>query len=215
MKDLVILGAGGFGREVAWLVEEINKVKPQWNLLGFIDEDCSKHGTILNGYKVLGDMNWLEGKDDIYCVCALGSTTAKKAMVHKAKSKGVKFATLIDPYVRISSTVEIGEGTIICTGNVLTVNIKIGEHVGLHVNCNTGHDTIIDDFATILPGSNIAGHVHIGEGCFIGTGASIINDLEIGRWTTIGAGAAVVRNIPSNCTAVGVPARVIKYHEEI
>lgn len=215
MKKLVILGAGGFAREVAWLVEEINKENETWNLLGFIDENENNHSKIINGYKVLGDFDWFNDKKEIYCVCAVGNTKSKKNMIGKAIKKGIRFAILIHPKVRKSSHVEIEEGTIICASNIITTNIKIGKHVILNLDCTVGHDAIIEDYVTILPGVNVSGTVIIQEGCNIGTGCAIINDTKIGAWTTVGAGAVVVNDLPSNCTAVGVPAKPIKYHEKI
>lgn len=215
MRNLVILGAGGFAREVAWLIEEINKEEKKWNILGYIDENKENHGKIINGYEVLGDFEWFNNKENIYCVCAVGNTRAKKSMVKKAIDKGAKFATLIHPDTRMSSYADIGEGTIICAGNIITTNIKIGKHVILNLDCTVGHDAMIEDYATILPSVNVSGNVHIGQGCNIGTGTAIINDIKIGEWTTVGAGAVVVKDLPSYCTAVGMPAKPIKYHEKI
>lgn len=112
MRKLVIVGVGGFGREIAWLVERINAMEPTWELLGFIDDNSEKHGTIVNGYPVLGGCDWvLEHKDEVFAVCAVGTAKTRRRIVERLH--GVRFATLVDPKVQMSQRVEMGEGCII------------------------------------------------------------------------------------------------------
>lgn len=215
MKDLCIIGAGGFGREVAWLVERINAVKPTWNLLGFIDDNKSKHGSYEDGYPVLGDCNFL-GKQshEVWVVCAIGTAKVRKTVIEKCHScLNVQFATLIDPSVLISERVKIGTGTIICAGTVITVDISIGNHVIINLDCTLGHDDIIHDFVTIYPSVNVSGMVEIGECTELGTGTQIIQGKKVGNESIVGAGAVVVKDIPDKCTAVGSPAKPIRYFE--
>lgn len=110
----------------------------------------------------------------------------------------------------MSSYVEIGIGTIICAGSIITTNIYIGNHVIINLICTIGHDAIIKDFCTLHPGINVSGNVILEECTVIGTGSQIINNLVIGKNSIIGAGAVVNRNLPDNCTAVGIPAKPIK-----
>ena len=218
MQKLVIIGAGGFAREVAWLVDDINADKNTWELLGFIDEDDAKYGVFYNNYPVLGDFDFLHKKDlkePVYCVCAVGNPKNKRILVKKAEEWGYRFANLIHPSVKISKHVKIGVGNIICVGNVITVNVFIHNHVIINLNCTVGHDVIIDNYSTILPAVNISGNVRFGMGCNIGTNASIIQGVTVGEWSIIGAGATVTSDIPPNCTAVGVPAKPIKFHDQL
>lgn len=210
MKDLMIIGAGGFAREVAWLVEDINSLTEMWNLIGYIDEDESKQGVELNGYPVIGTFDDLKISTDIYAVCAVGSPRAKSLLVKKAKRKGFKFANLIHPHVWKSKHFVSGVGIIICAGNILTVNLTLGNHVILNLGCTVGHDSTIKDYCTIAPSVNISGGVIIEEGCELGTNSSIIQGKTIGKWSIVGAGAVVTKDIPEYCTAVGVPANPIK-----
>lgn len=210
IKDIVIIGAGGFGREVAWLIECINQQKYEWNFIGYIDDDKSKYGILLNDKPVIGDFSWLQEKNSLYYVCAIGNPFVKKKLCEKADRYSLKLATLIAPDVKISKHNEIGDGCIICTGNILTVNTKIEENVILNLDCTVGHDAIIRRYTTVLPNVNISGKVTIGECCNIGTGSAIIQEITIGDNVTLGAGSVVVHDLPDNCTAVGVPARVIK-----
>ncbi len=212
MKDIVIIGAGGFGREVAWLIEDINKNKIEWNLIGFVDENPEIKGNSINNYKVLGDIEWLR-EQECYAVCAIGDPRTKKNILKRLKDSKVKYPTLIHPSVIMSDSVEIDEGTIICAGNIVTVNINIGKHVIINLDSTVGHDVNIGDYSTVLPSVNISGAVNIEECVSIGTGTQIIQGINIGKNSIIGAGAVVAKDLPANCTAVGLPARPIKYHE--
>jgi len=217
LKKLVVIGAGGFAREVAWLVEDINAVNNEWELLGFIDENAANHGKVLNGFPVLGDFDAFYNKgssEPIYAVCAVGNPRIKTSLVHKALEWGFKFTNLIHPTVLMSHFVKMGVGNIICAGNILTVNISLGSFIIINLNCTVGHDVVISDYSTLLPGVNVSGNTMLNTGCNIGTNVSIIQGISIGEWSTIGAGAVVVNNIPPCCTAVGVPAKPIKFHDE-
>lgn len=211
MKDIVIIGAGGFGREVKWLIDEINEVSRQWNFLGFIDDNLNK-GTIVNDSIVIGNLAWLQ-KQNLNVVCAIGDPNVKKRVLGQLTNSENKYPVLIHPDVRMSKLIDIGEGTIICSGCILTVNINIGKHVIINLDSTVGHDATIGDFSTILPSVNISGHVNIEELVSVGTGAKIIQELRIGRNTIIGAGAIVTKDIPQNVVAVGMPAKPIKTRE--
>lgn len=211
MKNIAIIGAGGFGREVQWLIEEINTQFQQWKFLGFIDDNLPV-GTVINDSQVIGNTEWAKNQD-MYVVCAIGDPNTKRKVLDKYTNSKVKFATLVHPEVKISKFNEIGDGTIICAGCILTVNIKIGNHVILNLDSTVGHDAVIGDYSTILPSVNISGHVIVSEEVSIGTGSKVIQDLTIGRNTIIGAGAIVTKDIPQNVVAVGIPAKPIKTRE--
>jgi len=213
MKDIVIIGAGGFGREVAWLIEDINKISNEWSIEGFVDDNKDIQGTLVNGYKVVGNMEWLATKD-YYVINAIGEPRLKERIANLLSTSNCKFATLVHPSVIVSPDIIVGEGSIICAGSIVTVNVEIGKHVIINLDCTVGHDAIIEDYSTVLPSVNVSGHVTINKRVSVGTGTSIIQGLDIGRDTVIGAGSVVVRNLPSNCTAVGSPAKPIKFHND-
>lgn len=215
MKDLIIFGAGGFGREVAWLVERINKISPTWNLLGFMDDNDPIQGTEINGHKVLGKTCDVCRYSDAYFVCAVGASKTREKIVNSMKEidPAVKFGTVIDPSVVLSDLVTIGEGTIICAHTIITVNISIGDHVIINLDCTIGHDAVLDDFVTLYPSVNISGNTNIGSAAELGTGMQIIQGKTVGEYTIVGAGAVVVEDIPKKCTAVGSPAKPIKFFE--
>lgn len=210
MKDLIIIGASGFGREVAWHVERINACNPTWNLIGFIDDNEKLQGKLINGYPIVGTTEDINKYKDSYFVCAIGSASIRERIVHRiSDNRGIKFATIIDPDAIVSDRVTVGEGTIICAGVIVTVNISIGCHCIITGGCTVGHDAVISDYVTVYPSTNISGMVHIGECVELGTGSKVIQGLQIGNNTIIGAGSVVIKDMPDNCKIVGVPARVI------
>lgn len=214
MKDLIIIGSGGLGRETAWTAERINAVSPEWNILGFIDDNIQVQGHVIDGYRVIGTTAAVKNYPDAYYVCAIGSARIRRMVVEKIKSiADVKFATLIDPASAFGrERIEIGEGCIICANTYITLDIKIGNHVYIGGNATVGHDAQIGDYVTMYPAAVLSGSTHVGTGCELGTGSRVIQGLSIGSGTIIGAGAVVVRNMPPDCTAVGVPAKPIKMH---
>ncbi len=211
-KDLILIGASGFGREVAWLVERINAVESTWNLLGFLDDNPELAGQYVDDYPVLGPSASAANYPDAWFSCAIGASKIRKQVIEQLGD--VKFATLIDPSVLCSDRVTIGEGTIICAGTIIAPDISIGKHVIINLDCTAGHDDVLRDFVTLYPSVNVSGNTTIGEATEIGTGTQIIQGKRIGSNTIIGAGAVVIRDIPDHCTAVGNPARVIKRSEK-
>ncbi|NLN99054.1 MAG: acetyltransferase [Bacteroidales bacterium] len=215
MQDIAIFGAGGFGREILTLIQDVNRVSPVWNVVGFFDDGYPK-GEIINGFETLGtceDLNAWE--KPLAITLAIGTPHIKKNILSRITNPRVSFPTLIHPSVLIGDRdfVEIGKGCIICAANIITTNIEIGNFVILNLACTTGHDTVIKDYAAFMPTCNISGEVVIEEGVYCGTGVKIINRTSIGANTIVGAGAVVAKPLPPNCTAVGVPAKPIKFRE--
>lgn len=215
MKDLAILGTGGFAREVATLIKAINDKSPSYNFLGFVDDKLEK-GTIINGYPVIGNDEEINFTNkQISLVLAFGDPNLKKQVVSKFTNPLIDFPTIVHPTALIADdNISIGRGNIICAGCIVTTNIILHNFITLNLMCTVGHDTEINDFSSFMPSVNISGEVVIEEGVYVGTGAKIINQLRIGNHTIVGAGAVVVKTLPAYCTAVGVPAKLIKVHNE-
>ena len=209
LKALYVIGAGGFGREVTWLVERINRKRTEWDFKGFIDDDEKLWNTESDGYRIYGGYPYIEKLNtDIWVVMAVGNANVRARGINRlAHLKHVHYATLIDPSVQMSERVSIGEGTIICAGTIITVDISIGRHNIINLDCTIGHDAILGDFVTLYPSVNISGAVQIGTATELGTGSQVIQGVCIGDNTVIGAGAVVVKNVEVPGTYVGVPAR--------
>lgn len=214
MKKIAIIGAGGFGREVKTIIDAINKQDLQFSFVGFYD-DGFKKGELINGFPILGGIEDINSINEDFCiVIAIGAPKTKHQLYKKITNPKIEFPTIIHPNVQISDDfVEIGIGNIICAGTIITCNIEIKDFVILNLMCTVGHDTTIGSFCSFMPSVNISGEVLIHEKVYVGTGAKIINQLEIGQGTIVGAGAVVSKSLPENCTAVGIPAKVIKYHD--
>lgn len=213
MKKIAIVGSGGFAREVLTLINDINKQSPIYEFIGFVDSDKSKK---IHSYPIIGsddEVNMIT--EPLSLVIAVGEPELKKKIRNKYTNPHIDFPTLIHPSVLIGdkNSVYIGEGCVICAGCIITTDIEINNFVTLNLMCTVGHDTIIGNYSSFMPSVNISGEVKINEGVYVGTGAKIINQIEIGGQTIVGAGAVVARTLPSRCTAVGIPAKVIKYHE--
>lgn len=212
MKDIAIFGAGGFGREVLTLINDINKVENTWNIVGFFD-DGYKKGDVINGVTVLGTTKDLNAWNKrISVVLAIGNPIIKKKIINNINNQYVDYPTIIHPSVLVGDInyVKIGKGCIICANNIITTNIEIKDFVILNLACTVGHDTIIGNYASFMPTCNISGEVIINDSVYCGTGVKIINQIEIGGNSIIGAGAVVTTSQPDNCTIVGIPAKVIK-----
>ena len=209
LKPLVIVGAGGLGREVAWLAADINRQKPEWDFIGFVDDGVQ--GNTVEGYQVLGSVKHLfEMSPDIWVVVAIADSKTRMKLIQQIQDQGKKLATLVHPSVSMSDYVKIGAGSIICSGAIITTNVNLGISNIINPGCFIGHDTKLQDFVSLMPASNLAGEVRVGEGCYFGLNSCVINRTSIGEWSVIGAGATVVNDIPAYSLAVGVPARVVK-----
>ncbi|MEG0133455.1 MAG: acetyltransferase [Clostridium sp.] len=210
MKDIVIIGSGGVGREASLIIQQINDFKPTWNVIGFLDDNPNNLGKVLNGYEVIGDVNSIKFIDEnTYVIIAISNYKVKKNIVSKLNGR-FRFATLIHPRVLIHDFMTVGYGTIIYEGAILTIDINIGEHVIISPKCGIGHDSIIRDYVSLLWNVNISGADIIEEGVLIGSGATVIQNLTVGRESIIGAGSVVVKNVPAYSTAVGIPAKIIR-----
>ena len=209
LKPLGIIGAGGLGREVAWLVADINRQKREWDFIGFVDDGVQ--GQTPEGYPVLGTLDYFfELSSHPWVVVAIADSQVRKAITQRLHTQGINIATLIHPSVSMSDFVQVGIGSIICSGAVITTNVTLGKASIVNPNCFIGHDTALEDFVSLMPGSNLAGEVKVEEGCYFGLNSCVINRTNIGKWSIIGAGATVISDIPDYSVAVGVPARVIK-----
>ncbi len=210
MRDLVIIGAGGFAREVAFLVADINRVQPEWNLLGYVDREANKVGVQLGAYSIIDTEDYFEkSQKDVYAVIGIGAPDIISSVAERLKRfPHVKFPNLIHPSViRDTERVSFGEGNIVCAGNIFTTDINVGSFNILNLSCTFGHDATIGDCNVINPGVNVSGGVVIEERCLLGTGATILQNRRISAGAIVGAGAVVAKDVEAGVTVVGIPAK--------
>lgn len=213
MKRLVIYGAGGFGREVAWLVERINNNHVEWNVLGFIDDvKTEMYGKTINGLSVLGGKEWFDThKDEVYVTCAMGKSQSRHKIYSSLELLShVKLATLVDPSVLMADTSSIGEGSIVCCGSRIMTNVTLGKGVVLNTGSAVGHDSVLDDYCTLLTNVMISGTVKIGENVEIGSGAFVLEFKTVGRDIIIAPLSSVLTDITASGIYAGNPARRIR-----
>ncbi len=195
------------------LVHQLNEATPIWSIQGFYDDVRPPAGTALHSLPYLGtaaDLN--AATTPLHVAVAVGSSRGRGAVVARLTSPLLSFPTLIHPNVACApyQQLRIGAGCIISQGCILTCDITLGRHVLLNLGCTVGHDAVLDDFCSLMPHANVGGAAHLAAGVYLGTNATVLNQIRVGAGTTVGAGAVAVRDLPANCTAVGVPARVIK-----
>jgi sugar O-acyltransferase (sialic acid O-acetyltransferase NeuD family) len=214
-----IFGAGGFARELDWLIEEIYRYYHlDYRPLNYIVSDLNKQVPLkINGKVVISESDFFRkhGADAMNCFLGIGDPAIKRNIRLKLKQtvKRAEFPNLRHPSVlddKRDSKVSFGEGNIICSNTIITTDVTISDFVTINLACTVGHDCSIGHFVTISPGVNLSGRVSLGSGVFIGTGTRIIEGIHVTSDTVIGAGATVVRNIDTPGTYVGTPARMIK-----
>ena len=211
MEEIAIIGAGGFGREVKMLIDQINSEEIKYDIIGFYDDDNTLPD-VINGIPFLGSIENLSKLDkNVSIALGIGEPKIKNQIIELLKNFDFEYPSLIHPNVHIQNdNISIGKGCIICANTIITCDINIGNFVTLNLSCTVGHDTKIESYSSFMPSVNISGEVLVNEGVYVGTGAKIINQLQIGKYSIIGAGAVVSKSIEANSLAVGVPAKVIK-----
>lgn len=209
VKDIAIYGTGGFGREVACLINRINEVEPTWNLVGFFDDDASLKGTRNEYGEVLGDsevLNSMEG--DLAIAVSVGSPQAVKAIVGKIRKK-VEYPNLFDPTTHIMDkrNFTMGIGNICTMGCSFSIAVRIGNYNTFNTNTGIGHDTVIGDFNSFMPNVNISGGVTIGDENFFGVKSTVLQYLKVGNQVKIGANTLILKSAKDGNLYIGVPAK--------
>jgi len=206
---MVILGAGGASREIADAVEEMNRLQPRWNLLGFLDDDPAKLGRSVNDLPVLGPISSAAGYRAalIIGIAAARNRSVRRRIVETLSLPRESFATIIHPSASVSRHARIGVGTALLQNVVVNADIVIGDHSFVDYGALLGHDAIIGDFVTIAPGAVISGGVRLGAGAYVGAGAMLRDGISVGEGAVLGMGAVVVKDVPPTAVMVGNPAR--------
>lgn len=207
-RPLVIIGASGLGKEVAWLARRLGR-----RVQGFLDDDPTLQDRSFYGSPVLGNLSaWPQFIDDAEFIIAIAAPRVKKKILDKMQGeKRPTFAILIDPAASVEADfTEIGFGTIICAGSVITADVKIGSHCLVNKLCSIGHDVVLEDYATLAPKVMLGGHVHLEPGVEIGAAAAVRQEVRLSAGSMIGMGSVVLKDVQPNTVMIGSPASPLK-----
>ena len=208
-KKIVLIGAGGFGREVAQMIEGLNRQEKRYEFLGFLDD--GKHFTrdsMINGYPWLGGSDWiLDHKDDVVCNCTIGDSSTKAKIMSGLMDQGVRFETIIATTAGIANYSEVGPGCVLYWNVGISVNCKVGMGVLLNDSVKLGHDVVVGNYTSIMPGTAISGDCQIGEQVDIGGHVFIVPGKKVGDRARIAAGSIVFSNVKAGTTVLGNPAK--------
>lgn len=224
-KHIVLVGSGGCMRELVWQIQEYNQSAgekmPEWYIDGYVDVSAPQEGMgCFVGNQCIPylgtDEYFLSTEEPVNVVVCVGNPFLRRKIVENLKQNpNICFPNLILGETGICKDAEMGEGCIISMDCRISTNVKLGNFVFLNTGSKVCHDCRLGDFATLSPDVTLAGNVSVGSLCEIGLGAKVIQGISIGKQTIVGAGGVVIRNISAECTAVGVPAKVIQEKNEI
>ena len=207
MNKLIVVGAGGFGREALQWALQSDENDKKWRIVGFIDDRLDA----LNGFEcphsILGRILDWEPKSDERFVITINQPRTKKIIAEKLVEKGAIFENIIHKTVTIATTARLGCGIILCPNVVVSDNAIINDHVEINISSSVGHDACVGAYSTISSYCDITGKVSLGEGVFLGSSVSIIPDRKIGGNAYICAGSCVMNHVLPNTKVMGVPAK--------
>jgi sugar O-acyltransferase (sialic acid O-acetyltransferase NeuD family) len=206
-QPLILIGAGNVGGYLAYNISDF----PEYEILGILDDDPSKHGKSMYGYQVLGEIEALFGMDcsGLSVAICLHDPSIKKEVFVRIQGLGLLFPSFISPYAWISKGCIVGKGSIIYPGVSINHESQIGDFVNINMNCALGHNALVGHFSSFAPGVSLGGNTTLEEGVDMGIGSSTLQGVTIGRFSVIGGKAMIIDNIPENSKVVGVPGKVI------
>lgn len=208
MKRLIIVGAGGLGREVYTWTEAHPDCGCLWEIAGFLDDNPAALDRFDYPVGILATVvDYAPQPNDLF-LCAIGSPSIKRRVCGKLLGSGAEFISLAHPTAVIGSNVEIGVGTIICPHAIVTCDVTIGDFVAINCHTSVGHDVRIADWVTLSGHCDVTGQTELGEMAFLGSGARILPLKKVGARAMVGAGSVVINHVQTNAKVFGNPARI-------
>ena len=211
MKELVIVAAGGCGREVLQWAKDINKAENRWHIKGFIDDDLSALDGLKCDVPVLSTVDDYEIRPEDEFVCCIGSSEARARVTEKLKAKGAVFTTLIHPSAVIADSCTLGEGVIVYPFALISDNAHVGDGCIINMYSSVAHDSVLGEFCTISAHCDITGKCRLGDRVFMGSTSQMVPGTRIGDDGYICAGSAVMTRVRSGSKVLGNPAKIVKF----
>lgn len=210
MQKLIIIGAGGHGKEVAWSVAEINAREPRFELLGFCDDGLAP-GTVVLGLPVLGPVEAVAAVrgSEIGYICAVGKNKVRPRLVERAAAAGWRPVSVVNPSAVVSPDAEIGPGTFLAPGTYVGPHASVGAHCIVNFHASIGHDAVMGEHVQVCPGARVSGNVRLGTGVFLGSNAAVSPGVTMGDWSKLSACSFAAVPVPPGVTALGIPARIL------
>lgn len=216
MTEIILVGAGGCMRELAWQIMESNRIEEKWKIVGYVDrfQEGDTQDVMVGDYRIpyLGDDDYLlQSKKDVNVVLSVGNSGLRKRLANMYQSNPkIHFPNLILDNAKVCSDLKAGCGCIISMDVKVSTNVKLGNFVFINMDSTICHDGVVEDFVSINPDVTLAGAVTIGQGSEIGLGAKVIQGVTVGHDVVIGAGSVIIKDTESECTIVGVPGRKVR-----